>query len=457
MRLDSLMQDLAIQAQASSQAPSDPTEAFYAHASAARVNTEAYMAKIIREKYPHMSVAVISESTALLPFAAGTGEAKYTAITDQDPLSEPLAMKTYLAPARRIDGPQAARVAERIKYGKYEYTYKGVAYILFVVDSRDGSSYFPATLTQLLVHPPTEKAESTINELTIAIGQWSSELHNEMWVFDQGWWTKNADLWKSIQKSHWRDVILDEDQKLAIQNDVRHFFDSKERYDKLRVPWKRGVIYYGPPGNGKTISIKALSHELYSRKDPVPTLYVKSFAAYGGPQRAVQLIFEKARKEAPCLLVFEDLDSLVTDGVRSYFLNEVDGLSNNEGVMMLGSTNHLDRLDPSISKRPSRFDRKFPFPKPDLDQRTAYCEYWRGKLADSKEIEFPKELSPEIAKITDKFSFAYLQEAFVAALLAIAFDQTTEGSDKPQKRRSWEDLILWKEIQKAVNTLREEI
>lgn len=60
-------------------------------------------------------------------------------------------------------------------------------------------------------------------------------------------------------------------------------------------------------------------------------------------------IFNKARQFAPCYLVFEDLDSIVSDQVRSYFLNEVDGLKSNDGIFMIGSTNHLDRLDPGIS------------------------------------------------------------------------------------------------------------
>lgn len=54
----------------------------------------------------------------------------------------------------------------------------------------------------------------------------------------------------------------------------------------------------------------------------------------------------------------EDLDSVVSDDVRSYFLNAVDGIAKNDGIFMIGSTNHLDRLDPGIAKRPSRFDRK---------------------------------------------------------------------------------------------------
>jgi hypothetical protein len=79
----------------------------------------------------------------------------------------------------------------------------------------------------------------------------------------------------------------------------------------------------------------------------------------------------------------------------------------------------VDRLDPGLSKRPSRFDRKYLFPLPSLAERTAYCEFWRRKL-QGKDIKFPQKLCHAIASITDEFSFAYLQEAFVATLLEIA-------------------------------------
>lgn len=139
---------------------------------------------------------------------------------------------------------------------------------------------------------------------------------------------------------------------------------------------------------------------LSTREEPVPTLYVKSLSSFGGPESAIRQIFVRARAQAPCLLVFEDLDSLVTPRVRSYFLNEVDGLERNDGILIVGSTNHrecialptltkkafkrqtlidvaVDQLDPGIAKRPSRFDRKYFFPLPSEAERVAYCEYWR--------------------------------------------------------------------------------
>lgn len=80
-------------------------------------------------------------------------------------------------------------------------------------------------------------------------------------------------------------------------------------------------ICVGPAGNGKTISIKALMHSLFKKhEDSIPSLYVKA-----APRTwDIRNIFVQARLMAPCLLVFEDIDTIVTPGSRSYFFNEVD-------------------------------------------------------------------------------------------------------------------------------------
>lgn len=84
---------------------------------------------------------------------------------------------------------------------------------------------------------------------------------------------------------------------------------------------------------------------LNTRPTPIPTLYVKSLGS-SSDHYDIRSIFEKARDAAPCLLVFEDLDSLVTESVRSYFLNEVDGLEQNDGILMVGSTNYRTQDTP---------------------------------------------------------------------------------------------------------------
>ena len=142
----------------------------------------------------------------------------------------------------------------------------------------------------------------------------------------------------------------------------------------------------------------------------------------------MQDVFDKARQLSPCVVVFEDLDSLITDRNRSFFLNQLDGLSGNDGLLIIGTTNHFERLDPALSTRPSRFDRKLQdsydidqfitdpknnskFDDPDEEERKLYAQYWQNKLAANKDIEFPDTLVDEVAKSTEKFSFAYLKEA----------------------------------------------
>jgi transitional endoplasmic reticulum ATPase len=122
----------------------------------------------------------------------------------------------------------------------------------------------------------------------------------------------------------------------------------------------------------------------------------------------------------------------VTDETRSYFLNEVDGLESNDGILMIGSTNHLNQLDPAISKRPSRFDRKYHFNIPGEAERAAYCQFWKKKLAGSDLVDFQDELCEIIAKMTDGFSFAYLKELFVIVLLTIARGGTGEEIEEEE-------------------------
>ncbi|KAI8938716.1 hypothetical protein NX059_004584 [Plenodomus lindquistii] len=462
--------------------------AYFDHSTAKRVNTDVVLVEALRTQYPHLDLVIAPQVGLNLLAYAAAGHAKAIPLDDtvKDPIYGPgLSWRMYAPPPRRLDTRPGAMV-DMLLFGKFMYKWKDQEAILYVADGRDGSAYFPAVTNYYILTNATHKVDDLIKEATT----WAVELHNEVWVFDQGYWQKSAELYESVQKSDWSQVILDEDMKKALISDVETFFDSQKTYADLKVPWKRGIIYYGPPGNGKTISIKAMMHALYQRgegndtRTAVPTLYVRTLASYGGPEYALGQIFAKARQEAPCYLVFEDLDSIVHDEARSYFLNEVDGLRANDGILMIGSTNHLDRLDPGIAKRPSRFDRKYYFPNPDFPQRVQYAQFWQGKLKGNKNVHFPDSLCDKIASITDEFSFAYMQEAFVATLLAIAGrggktaredmlqaerwagpeDPMTRVNDEAVLARArqpglgmGDDNPLWVEMQKQVKILREEM
>lgn len=212
----------------------------------------------------------------------------------------------------------------------------------------------------------------------------------------------------------------------------------------------------------------ALMRTLSLRDNPIPTLYVKSAP---GPFY-IGSVFSFARYMSPCLLVLEDVETIVTSTTRSYFFNEVDGLENNSGILTVASTNFLDRLDPGLTKRPSRFDRKYLFPLPNLHERELYADFWRAKLSKNKnKVVFPKKLCPAMAGITDEFSFAYMQEAFVASLLDIArqdddddpeqMDQrpriigSADVDDEEEDPDDLDNYLLWRVFKEQVKVLRE--
>jgi len=279
--------------------------------------------------------------------------------------------------------------------------------------------------------------EAPARALIISASAYTLDLREEILVFNDGFWSKDHALWVEVQKASWADVILDEEFKETLQKDVEGFFNSEKIYKDLSVPWKRGIIFLGPPGNGKTISIKAIM-----KGNKHPSLYVKTFKSYRGDEATIREVFKKARLTSPCVLILEDLDSLINDGNRSFFLNELDGMEGNDGILVIGTTNHFDRLDPGLSNRPSRFDRKFSFNNPSLSERILYSKYWQRKLKYNKTISFPKALVERVAKETDGFSFAYLKEAFVSALISLAsdpakgsFEDVLEGQIKSLRKQ----------------------
>lgn len=77
-----------------------------------------------------------------------------------------------------------------------------------------------------------------------------------------------------------------------------------------------------------------------------------------GEEAAMRIVFDKARECSPCVMVLEDLDALINDRNRSFFLNQLDGMDSNYGLLVVTTTNHFDKLDAGLSNRPSRFDRK---------------------------------------------------------------------------------------------------
>lgn len=400
----------------------------------------------LRAQHPQLIVTTIPEENCpLLQFAAAGH-----AVAELDSESEPAVQWRGVS----TGGPSSSvSIAQATFFGKYHYKWANEDFILYLI------AVGRVNLQYVLKEPVRGETPSSTSSITDAllktIGAWLSQ-SKAIYVYDN-YWTRNTELWKQVQKASWDKVILDHKMKKSLKDVSKKFFDSRDVYEDFGVPWKRGLIFHGPAGNGKTISIKALMHSLYERNPSIPTLYVKS-APYDW---MIGQVFSMARQMSPCLLVLEDIDTIVTERTRSYFFNEVDGLASNDGILMIASTNHLDKLDPGLTKRPSRFDRKYLFPLPSNDERVLYCEFWRNKLKSKKTIEFPEKLCPAIADVTDGFSFAYLQEAFVATLLELAHSEDdSESSDSEDDEGDGTPLDryeLWRVIKKQIKILRDQM
>ncbi len=230
-------------------------------------------------------------------------------------------------------------------------------------------------------------------------------------------------MYETVQRSSFDDLIVDDSLKSFIRADFSQFLGAQEKYSSLGLSWRRGALFIGPPGNGKTHCIRALVKEL-----AIPSLYVQSLShQYYESEQLLQMVFDRARELRPCVLVLEDLDALVNQDNQSFFLNQLDGFEKNVGLVVLATTNHPEKIDAAIINRPSRFDRKYHFGLPSCRQRSEFLKSWRGKL--SNQVDWSEYTVEDLANNTEGFSFAYLKELVVSALLGwmsnheVSFDQ----------------------------------
>lgn len=228
-------------------------------------------------------------------------------------------------------------------------------------------------------------------------------------------------------KDHtWEDLFLPENIKIEVKKLVENFLSSKDFYLQNKIPWKRGLLLYGKPGNGKTSIIRTIM-SAYNFK---PVTIVP-----GANDDGVREAFSYAEEQSPSLLYFEDLDSLFEKGVDiSSFLNLMDGISTKNGLLVIATANDIKKLKANITDRPSRFDRKFEIPLPNQEMAYIYIKKWFGSLLTIKKCR-------ELARYAEKyeFSYAYLKELYISAM----FEALSHNRKSPTE----------KDVQNALNCL----
>lgn len=198
-------------------------------------------------------------------------------------------------------------------------------------------------------------------------------------------------------------------EKEQISLKIIHPLKHADLYKSYGKKIGGGILFYGPPGCGKTFLAKATAGEIDSQFisvgiDDILDMYI------GQSEKKLNMIFEKARAMSPCVLFFDEIDALGANrndlrtsagrNLINQFLAELDGMdSNNDGILVIGATNAPWHLD-SAFRRPGRFDRMIFVQPPALESRT---EIFKLALA-GKPID--KIDYPGLAKLTDNFSGA---------------------------------------------------
>jgi transitional endoplasmic reticulum ATPase len=214
----------------------------------------------------------------------------------------------------------------------------------------------------------------------------------------------------------WEDIGGLEEVKKSLQEMILYPLEHPDKYLKFGMNPSRGVLFYGPPGCGKTLLAKAIATECSSNFISVkgPELLTMWF---GESEANVREVFDKARASAPCVLFFDELDSIgisrgrgsggggeAADRVINQLLTEMDGIGVKKNVFVVGATNRPDILDEALL-RPGRLDQLIYIPLPDLKSREAILKAILRKVPIEKNVDLNF-----IAKLSEGFSGADMKE-----------------------------------------------
>ena len=237
-------------------------------------------------------------------------------------------------------------------------------------------------------------------------------------------------------------------------------------YDKLGHKMPRGILLHGPSGTGKTLMAKAVATQSEANFVSVrgPELLSKWV---GESERGIREIFKRARQSAPCVIFFDEIDSIapirgaggetvVTERVVSQLLTELDGMENMHGVVVLAATNRADMIDPALL-RPGRFDKIIQIPLPDKESRKSIlainCE--DIPVADPKgpdKIDYEK-----LAEMTDGLSgadVASIANTAVSLVVHEHLDSAPHAKEVTEKASNAK--VTMKHFEEAVKKVREQ-
>ena len=265
---------------------------------------------------------------------------------------------------------------------------------------------------------------------------------------------------------HWDQIGGLPDVKRELQEAVEWPMKYPGLYDKLGHKMPRGILLHGPSGTGKTLMAKAVATESEANFVSVrgPELLSKWV---GESERGIREIFKRARQSAPCVIFFDEIDSIapirgggtetaVTERVVSQLLTELDGMENMRGVIVLAATNRADMIDPALL-RPGRFDKIIQIPMPDKESRLQILKI------NSEDIPLADQNGPDkidydkLADMTDGLSGADVAAISNTAVSLVVHEHLDQEPDvKEVEKKAATAKVTMKHFEDAVKKVREQ-
>ena len=207
----------------------------------------------------------------------------------------------------------------------------------------------------------------------------------------------------------------------------------------------KGILLFGPPGCGKTMTMKALASELGVEMISVKCSDVMS-KWYGESEGKIAELLRAARERAPCIVFMDEIDAIakrrdmysaddVTPRLLSILLSEMDGLDKSSGVIIVGSTNKPDMIDPALM-RPGRLDKIIYVPPPDFEERKEIVAVHLSGRPVAKNLDLD-----EIARKTERFSGADLANLVREAATIAVRRMMVSGQVTPIRQEDFLEVL----------------